>query len=89
MHSNRTLSLLIIAVCILSASLSAPAADWPQWGGTNNRNMVSQEKGLPDSFEPDRDKASGKSGNGQKARNVKWMARLGAFAYGNPTVADG
>jgi outer membrane protein assembly factor BamB len=89
MHSNRTLSLVIIAVCILSTSLSTPAADWPQWGGTNNRNMVSQEKGLPDSFEPDREKASGKSGNGQKARNVKWFARLGAFAYGNPTVADG
>ena len=89
MLSNWTLSLVIIAVFILSTSLSAPAADWPQWGGTNNRNMVSQEKGLPDSFEADREKASGKSGNGQKAKNVKWIARLGAFAYGNPTMADG
>lgn len=86
---NRTLLQVAFAVCILSTSFSAPAADWPQWGGTNNRNMVSQEKGLPDSFEPDRKKASGQGNNGQKARNVKWIARLGAYAYGNPTVADG
>ena len=86
---NRALSKIVIAFCILSNSLSAPAADWPQWGGTNNRNMVSQEKGLPDSFEPDREKASGRGSNGPKARNVKWIARLGAYAYGNPTVADG
>lgn len=46
--------------------------------------MVSHEKNLPDSFEPDREKAS--TGN---ARNVKWTARLGAYTYGNPTVANG
>ena len=85
---NRVLS-GIIAVCILGASLSVSAADWPQWGRTNNRNMVSQEKNLPDSFEVDRQKALGQGQNGEKARNVKWIARLGTYAYGNPTVADG
>jgi len=60
------------------------AADWPQWGGTNNRNMVSPEKALPATFERDVEKARQK-----KARNVKWVARLGSHAYGNPTVAAG
>ena len=30
----------------------APAADQPQWGQRDSRNMVSEEKGLPDSFDP-------------------------------------
>ncbi|MBN2138019.1 MAG: PQQ-binding-like beta-propeller repeat protein [Sedimentisphaerales bacterium] len=84
MLSNRLLLHVIVVVYILSTSLSALGADWPQWGGRNNRNMVSAEKGLPDSFEADKDKAVAGT-----ARNVKWLARLGAYAYGNPTVADG
>ena len=84
MFPNRLLSQIVIAVCILSASLAAPAADWPQWGGASNRNMVSPEKNLPASFEADKDKAAD-----HKAKNVKWIARLGAYAYGNPTVAGG
>jgi hypothetical protein len=42
------------AVCVslwLFSSI-APAKDWPQWGGTDARNMVSGEKGLPESFVP-------------------------------------
>ena len=89
MFMNRNLSKIVIIACILSTSIPTPAADWPQWGGTNNRNMVSQEKNLPDSFEPDREKASAQGSSGSKAENVKWIARLGAYAYGNPTVADG
>ena len=81
---SRRLLRVIIAVCILSASVSVPAADWPQWGRTNNRNMVSQEKGLPGTFEADKEKAGAGT-----AKNVKWIARLGAYAYGNPTMADG
>ncbi|MCK4294321.1 MAG: PQQ-binding-like beta-propeller repeat protein [Planctomycetes bacterium] len=84
MFLDRTLWQVVVTVCILSASVSVPAADWPQWGGTNSRNMVSQEKGLPGTFEADKDKASAGT-----ARNVKWIVRLGAYAYGNPTVANG
>jgi len=72
---------IAITILVLGFSLPASAADWPQWGCTDNRNMVSAETGLPDSFEPDR------SGGGSK--NVRWMVKLGAHAYGNPTVADG
>jgi outer membrane protein assembly factor BamB len=47
------------------------------WGGTPDRNMVSDMKGLPLSW----DVASKK--------NVKWIAALGSQSYGNPVVADG
>jgi len=84
MLSNRALSRLFLTALIPGFVLSAFADDWPQWGGRNSRNMVSREKGLPESFEANKDKAA----RGE-ARNVKWLARLGAYAYGNPTVAGG
>ena len=46
-----------ILACTLSlvSIVTARAADWPQWGGNDpGRNMYSEVKGLPDSFEPGR-----------------------------------
>lgn len=63
------------------------AADWPQWGGTQARNMVSTETGLPESFSPGEKK--GEAIDPATSRNVRWVAKLGAFAYGNPTIAGG
>ncbi|HET9706190.1 MAG TPA: PQQ-binding-like beta-propeller repeat protein, partial [Vicinamibacterales bacterium] len=65
---------VLVGVVLLSAAVSA---DWPMWGGTPSRNMVSEMKGLPTSW----DIKSGK--------NVKWVAELGSQSYGNPTVANG
>src|ERR687893_197770 len=67
---------LILAAGLLAASASL-SADWPMWGGTPNRNMVSPLKGMPSQW----DVKSGK--------NVKWMAALGSQSYGNPVVAAG
>ena len=63
-----------LAVCL---ALHAGAADQPQWGRAWGRDMVSDEKGLPDNFDP-------KSG-----RNVKWTAELGTDSYATPIVAGG
>src|SRR5882762_4402646 len=73
------ISLLLTAHCLLpTVAASDPGGgDWPMWGGTPDRNMVSSMKGLPTSW----DVASKK--------NVKWMAQLGSQSYGNPVVAGG
>jgi outer membrane protein assembly factor BamB len=42
---------LLLALA-LAATASLQAADYPQWGGGNTRNMVSDEKGLPIDFDP-------------------------------------
>ena len=55
----------------------AQAEDRPQWGERFTRNMVSNETGLPDTFDP----ASG--------QNVKWSASLGGNAYGSPVIGNG
>ena len=54
-----------------------PGKDWPMWGGTANRNMVSNHKGLPTSWDV------------KSKKNVKWVAELGSQTYGNPVVANG
>src|SRR5262245_45532833 len=53
------------------------SGDWPMWGGTPDRNMVSNMKGLPETW------------NIEKKTNVKWVAELGSQSYGNPVVAGG
>jgi outer membrane protein assembly factor BamB len=51
--------------------------------------MVSQEKNLPESFEPGEKKPNEGGIDIRTTRNVRWTAKLGSYAYGNPTVADG
>src|SRR5262245_16033343 len=61
-----------------SASASDPGSgDWPMWGGTPDRNMVSNMKGLPTSWDVG------------KKTNVKWVAQLGSQTYGNAVVSGG
>jgi len=65
-----------IASSFTSAS-DAGTGDWPMWGGTPDRNMVSNQKGMPTSWDV------------KTKKNVKWVATLGSQSYGNPVVAGG
>ncbi len=83
----------VVVFCWLGAAFSfnaseVSAADWTQWGGSDGRNMVSGEKFLPESFVPG-DKKSASGIDLATTKNVKWATRLGNYAYGNPTVANG
>jgi len=76
----------LFSLCCLVASAFAPphvsasdpgSGDWPMWGGTPDRNMVSSMKGMPTSWDV------------TAKKNIKWMAGLGSQSYGNPVVAGG
>ena len=85
---RRVVCCLGVLVLILH-SAGVQAADWPQWGKCGNRNGISDEKDLPDSFVPGKKKPSGGGIDLETTENVKWAVQLGTFAYGNPTVAGG
>lgn len=68
--------LLIICCCLLLAS-DPGSGDWPMWGGTPDRNLVSSMSGIPTSWDI------------KTGKNVKWTAKLGSQTYGNPVVAGG
>ena len=89
MPAVRSLACCFGLICIIWQSTVVRGGDWPQWGGTDARNLVSDEKGLPDGFVPGKKKPSGGGIDLATTKNVKWTARLGSAAYGNPTVAGG
>ena len=47
------------------------------WGGTADRNMISNMKGMPTSWDV------------KEKKNVKWVAQLGSQTYGNVVVSGG
>ena len=67
----------MLAAAVPVPSLPCLAADQPQWGEAWSRNMVSAERGLPDSFDP------------RTGRHVRWRAALGTESYSTPIVARG
>lgn len=82
LHLAAVLSLLAVPSLLW-------AADWPFWGRTPSRNMVSEEVGLPDSFDPGEFKGDSEEVDMGTTKNIKWVAKLGSQSYGNPTVAGG
>jgi len=78
------LSALILFLACVAGAGPAPAppsdpgtGDWPMWGGTPDRNMVSNMKGLPLDWDV------------KTKKNIKWVAQLGSQSYGNPVIAGG
>ena len=68
-------SIAISLVFLVQAS-DPGIGNWPMWGGTPDRNMVSNQQVLT-------------SWDVKTGKNVKWVAQLGSQSYGNPVVADG
>ena len=77
--------LAAVALCVPSA----PAKDWPEFGGSHGKNMVSDETNLPAWFAPgEKDSAKGEIIL-STATNVKWGVRIGSIVYPSPTVVGG
>lgn len=71
-----------VVVCALAAAASSTGAgkgvtEWPMWGGSPDRNMVSDATGMPTTWDV------------KTGQNIKWVAALGSQSYGNPVVAGG
>ncbi|MBN1418024.1 MAG: PQQ-binding-like beta-propeller repeat protein [Planctomycetes bacterium] len=66
-----------VLACLFATAGLARAKDQPQWGERCSRNMVSEETGLPDAFDP------------ETGTNVKWVVPLGTQSYSTPIVANG
>ena len=87
----RMLLEVLIAMLLVSNVLTAAnvfAKEWPQWCGTDGKNMVSEETGLPESFVPGRRRNDGTI-DLSSAVNVRWGVKIGSAFYGTPTVAGG
>ncbi len=78
-----TTPLFLLAIASLTAGAAAePLAnaktgDWPMWGGSTDRNMVSGEKNIVATWDV------------KSKKNIKWTAPLGSQSYGNPVIVNG
>ena len=77
LHAAAAFCSLPTAYCLLLSASDPGTGDWPMWGGTPDRNMISNMKGLPISWDV------------KTKKNVKWVAQLGSQTYGNVVVSGG
>ena len=82
-------SALFVIVFACVATTAAIAEDWPMWGFSPARNMASPEKGIASTFTPGKIDYKTEKVDMSTTKGVKWVAKLGSQAYGNPTVAGG
>ena len=74
---SLTLAVSGAAFVAASAASDPGTGQWPMWGGTADRNLVSKMTGAPTEWDV------------KTKKNVKWVADLGSQTYGNPVVAGG
>ena len=76
-HAAGAIGLVFVSTLALVARSDPGKGDWPMWGGTADRNLVSTMKGLPTSWDI------------KTKKNIKWVASLGSQSYGNPVISGG
>jgi len=67
----------LIAMQAASSTPKKGVTDWHMWGGSPDRNMVSDATGLPTTWDV------------KTGKNIKWVASLGSQSYGNPVIGGG
>ena len=80
MTRQRVTYVLLVYLAVAVSVRTAEAqnnAEVAMFGNTPSRNMVSDETGVPDSFDP------------RTGANILWTQPVGSQAYGGPVVANG
>jgi outer membrane protein assembly factor BamB len=85
----RDMCATLCAAAVACAASASFAADWPQWGGSDHRSMVSRETNLPETFVAAKRDAKSGGIDLSGATNVKWAAKIGSNCFGSPVVAQG
>ena len=67
----------IILLTVLMGSVIPAAAETAMWGFTPSRNLVSDEKNLPEKWDV------------ETGLNIKWTATLGSQTYAGPVLIGG
>src|SRR5690349_11464844 len=63
--------------------------EWNQWGGSPTRNNTPVGNNIPTQWNIGSFDYRTGAWDSSKAKNIKWVARLGSQTYGNPVVAGG
>jgi outer membrane protein assembly factor BamB len=83
------LVVLFAAFSFARAEEPTKSPDWPQWGGTSLRNNAPEGRNIASDWDVGGFERKTDRWLAEKARNIKWVAKLGSQTYGSPVVADG
>jgi len=76
-------------VIALNNATGVRPGDWAQWGGSPVRNNTPRADNIPSEWQIGGFDPKTGAWLKDKAKNIKWVARLGSQSYGNPVVANG
>lgn len=79
----------VIAAVDRTANAPIQPGDWPQWGGTSYRNNTPVAAKVPMTWNVGEFDHETGAWAREKAKNIKWVARLGGQTYGTPVIAGG
>ena len=88
-QARRPLMPTLVALAVLLLVGEARTADWPQWGGTDDKNMAADEKPMPASFVPGKKDPRSGTVDVTTATNVKWARKVCRSTYSSPVIAAG
>lgn len=77
LSNQKKLHYFIPLIALLLLAAADTKVEITMFGGTPSRNMVSDEKNLPDKWDV------------KTGENIKWTAKLGSQSYSGPVVAGG
>ena len=81
--------LAAVGSCQAEGDGASRDGDWPEWGGSPSKNMVSRATGIPIDFDPGKRKKGSWEINLATTRRCDWVAKIGSRCFGTPTVAAG
>lgn len=82
-------SIPLTLTLVITTVLTATAGDWPEWGGSAGRNMVSPASGVDFAIDPGKRLKGEEKIDLDSTKGVRWAAKLGSQTYGTPTIAGG
>jgi len=85
----RERAFFVLVTVLIGCATATAAHDWPQWGGSDGRNMVASAVSLPKQFTPGQKRPDGTGIDLKTTEHVRWTAHLGSHVYASPTIADG
>ncbi len=77
------------AVAAAGATPAPVTGDWPMWGGSPSRNMVSSGRNAPLDFKPGKKVKGTDEIDGKTTEGLKWTVRLGSQSLGALVVSGG
>ncbi len=83
-------SLVVVTGCKSEDRVTTDGGgDWPEFGGTTAKNMVSPATGIPVDFAPGKKKRGSDEIDLSTSKHCVWVSKIGSISFRPPTIGGG